>query len=433
MKQFVGAAGYLLAASPAYVAPCDYKGCQPEPGTYATSVSVTWESSATPGEQAYKAGIADGAAIPQTDISLLLSLVSAGTVSLLSFPTISIYFFPFDLNFDVTGAQSIVPSSNVPSTTLSNEALRQFIVHAYPYTTVENTINQADGLTYGINYGGAIPISMQFSQQNITWPSGDPTGSAATQGSAAWWWAQLTTSSSPFYDSQLSGCSSASPCVLPTIGATAAPTIDESMAAWAAQVKSISGGAFELGTADINFGTAVGYSTASPPGQNPMPLFFLGWAPDYPDATDYVNPLYAANATYTFSDAVEQQLSNTTQGYNSASCHSDVDYNYWAVMAQTPGGIPENCQGAAYHAMDYAMSLAATDQNVTSRNLYYWAVESIANGLALYMYMYQENDVGSYASYLSGSSFNENVTLAGGSENPWYEIQYAATGNGVTD
>jgi len=433
MKQYIGAAGYLLAASPAYVAPCNWKGCEPAAGTYAKTVSVTWEASATPGEQAYKAGIADAASIPQTDLSLLLALVNGGTVSLLSFPTISIYFFPMDLNFDYTGAQAIVPNANVPSTTLSNEAVRQFLVHAYPYTTIENTINQADGLTFGINYGGAIPISMQFAQENISWPSGDPSGAAP--GSAAWWWGQATNSSNPlgFYDPALSGCSSGSPCVLGTVGATAAPTIDESMAAWGQEVNSITGGAFQLGTADINFGEAVGYSTASPPGGNPMPMFFLGWAPDYPDATDYVNPMYAPNATYTLSDAVEQQLTNSTQGYDSATCHANSDYNWWAVQAKSPGGIPENCQGSAYDAMVTAMGMAATDSNVSSRNLLYWAVESIANGLALYQYMYQSNVVGSYASYLLGSSFNENVTLGGGAENPFYEIVYAATGNGASD
>jgi peptide/nickel transport system substrate-binding protein len=431
MKQFVGAAGYLLAANPAYVAPCSWKGCEPAPGTYASSVSVTWESSATPGEQAYKAGISDASSVPQTDIALLLSLVNGGSVSLLSFPTISIYFFPMDLNFDATAARTIVPNANVPSTTLSNVAVRQFLVHAYPYNTVENTINQVDGLTYGLNYGGAIPLSMQFTQQNVSWPAGDPSGS--TPGTAAWWWAQLTTASSPYFDSQLSGCSKASPCILPLIGATAAPTIDESMALWAQQVTSISGGAFQLGTADINFGTAVGYSTASPPGQNPMPLFFLGWAPDYPDATDYVNPMYTPDATYTYSDAVAEQLTNVTQGYDSPSCHSATDYNWWAVQAKTPGGVPENCQGSAFNAMNTALAAAAIDLNVTSRNLLYWAAESIANGLALYQYMYQANDVGSYASYLLGSSFNENVTLGGGSENVFYQIQYAATGNGATD
>jgi len=433
MKQFVGAAGYLLQANPAYVAPCTYKGCEPGAGTYAPSVSVTWEASATPGEQAYKAGIADQASVPLPDLSLLIGLVNGGSVSLISFPTISIYFFPFTMNFDVTSAQAIVPNVNVPDTFLSNEAVRQFIVHAYPYSSVEQTINQADGLTFGINYGGAIPISMQFSQQNISWPSGNPNSNPAVSGSAAWWWAQLVNVSSPYYDATLAACSSSSPCYLPIIGATGAPNIDEQMGAWGQDVSSLSGGVLQLSSADINFGTAVGYSTASAPGANPMPLYFLGWAPDYPDATDYVNPMYMPDATYTHSDAVSEQLTNTTQGYNNSGCHAYSDYGWWAVMAQTAGGIPENCQGSAYDAMVTALNLAAVDSNATTRNLYYWAAESIANGLALYMYDYQSNVVESYASWLLGSSFNQNVTIGGGNANLWYTVVYAATGNGASD
>lgn len=432
MKALTPGSSYLLQANPAYVAPCSWTGCEPAAGTYAHTVSVIWEQTATPGEEAYKAGIADAAGVPLPDLSFLLNLVDSGTVSLTEFPTISIYFFPFNMQFDVAGAQSIVPTENVGSTALSELALRQFLVNAYPYATVQSTIQERNGLTFGINYGGAIPLTMQYNQQNISWPAGDPTGSASTPGTAQWWWSQATNSASPYYDSQLATCSSSSPCIVPMMGELGAPDVDQRITAWASEVSTISGGALQIASNDLPFFQLVGYSTASAPGSNPLGAFTLGWAPDYPDPTDYVTPMYLANSTYTYSDAVAQQLENVTQGFDSPACHSSSDYGYWAVQANNHA-IPNNCQGAAYEAMNLALHVAASDTNSTSRNILYWQAESIANGLALYLYFEQSNIVESAASYLNLNSFNSNVTIGGGQDNTWYTVTYLASGNGATD
>ena len=434
MKSLTPGVSFLLQASPAYVAPCTWTGCEPAAGTYAKTVSVIWETTATPGEEAYKSGIADAASVPLPDLSLLLSLVNAGTVSLTSFPTISVYFFPFNLNFDQAGAQSIVPTENVPGTFLSSNSMRQFLVNSYPYQTIQNTIQERNGLTFDINYGGAIPLTMQYNQANISWPSGDPTGSASTPGTAQWWWAQATNSSSVNYDPMLTslGCSSSTPCIVPMMGELGAPDVDQRITAWASEVNTISGGAIQIATNDINFGQLVGDSTSSAPGANPLGAFQLGWAPDYPDATDYVTPMYLANSTYTYSDAVYPQLTNVTQGYDNPSCGHVGDYAYWAIQANNHA-IGDSCQGTAYLAMNVALHLAATQTDVNQRNILYWQAESIANGLALYLYWGQSNIVESCASYLDVSSFNNNITIGGGTDNTWYSVVYTSTGNGATE
>jgi peptide/nickel transport system substrate-binding protein len=183
---------------------------------------------------------------------------------------------------------------------------------------------------------------------------------------------------------------------------------------------------------DLNFGSLVGYSTSSAPGNNPMGLFQLGWAPDYPDPTDYVTPMYVPDSTYTYSDAVMEQLTNVTQGFDNPGCHSATDYGYWAVQANNHA-IQENCQGAAYMAMSAAMTAAAGSTDTSARNILYWQAESIANGLALYVYWGQSNIVESCASYLNVNSFNSNVTIGGGTDNTWYSVVYTATGNGASD
>ena len=431
MKQINPGTSYLLQANPAFQPECTWTGCQPAAGTYAKTVNVLWESTPTQGEQAYKAGIADFASVPTTDLSFLLSMVNAGGVQLVPFGSLSIYFFPFNTAFDVAGAQSLVPATNVPSTWYSYVGMRQFIANAYPYATIQNTINTKNGIVFDLSYGGAIPHGMaNFYQGNISWPAGDPNGSAT--GSASWWWTQITTPSSPFYDPQTAACSSSTPCVVPLIGQTGAPDLDQRIAALGASVAKLSGGAVEVQSADVNFGTLVGDSLGKGPYNNPLPLYQLGWAPDYPDPTDYVAPLYAANGTYTAGDTVYQQLTNYTQGFSSASCHSSSDYGYWAIQGRDHN-ITNGCQGAAYIALQFAMAAAAVDPNVNTRVFTYWQAESIANGLALYVYWGQSNIVESMASYLNGNSVNQNVVIGGGNTNTWYTVTYASSGNGVSD
>jgi ABC-type transport system substrate-binding protein len=429
---------YLMKANPDYVQSpyCTWSACEPPVHGYAATVSVLWESSQLPGEEAYASGTADFASIPPTDAALLLQLIQEGKVTATTFPSISIYFFIFTMDFLLSGAQKY--SSNpitVPTDFFSNLGVRQFFVNAYPYATTENTINTKDGIQYLFNYGGAIPQFMgQYYPTNITWPTGDPVSSASTTGSAAWWWAQLTDHSSPWYDAELSSCSAANPCQVPFFGETGAPSVDEQLALWASEVSTLSGGAIKMNVLDIDFTDLVINSLYSGPYQNPMPMYELGWAPDYPDPTDYMVPLYQPDGSYTHADAVSEQLEGAPNYgvgvYNATSCmssHPYTDLGYWASMASTVGGVNNTCQGTAYAALSWGIATAAHMPNGQARILMYNMIEHVANALAMYVYWGQSNIVLSCAPWIDGSSFNTNVAIGGGTDNTWYSI----TGNGV--
>lgn len=426
-------ASYELRANPAYAQPTGCRspnaGCDPPPGRYAREVRVVWElNSPIAGEQAYQAGIADFASVPQSDLPLLLKLVSGGGVSMESFSTASIWFLPFNLNFDSAGASALVPSLNVPSTFFSNLGIRQFFVHAYPYATSESTIATQTGIKFFDSYGGAIPRNLgDYYPGNISWPAGDPNGSASARGTAAWWWAQIANSSSPFYDPWVTThCSSSSPCTVPVIGQTAAPQFDASIAVFSSSIASLTGGALKVGTADIPILSQIQDVTGSPLGQNPLPMYTNGVLPDYPDPTDYVNQMYLPDSTFTFGDSVQEQLASPAQGYDSNTCHPSQDPAFWMALANGPG-IPGDCQGHAFAAMNYALSSASNETNHPQRVLDYWRAESIANGLALYLYWGQQVDVTSYGSWVDGSSVTQNVAIAGSGTELWFAI----TGNGI--
>ncbi|MGA7846007.1 MAG: PKD domain-containing protein, partial [Thermoplasmata archaeon] len=310
---------YTLEANPAYTAnpACSttYIGgtnyCFPAAGAYAKEVDVTWEVDPTPGEAALASGVADFAGIPADQTALTLELVEEGKAKAITFPTISIYFFAYDMNFSAVAAAAYPTGPiTVPADFFSYIGMRNFWSTAFPYATSESTISIVGGIQYGINYGGIIPQGMgNYYPTNISFPSADPTSNVNDPASPAYWWAQMTTVGSPYYDPEAVACETTT-CQVPFFGETGAPRFDEALALEVQKVSDYSGGAIVVHTLDINFIQLVINSLFSAPGQNPMPIFTLGWAPDYPDPTDYIGAMYYPNATYTYSDDYNEFTEN---------------------------------------------------------------------------------------------------------------------------
>ena len=415
---------YTLKANPYYGQNpfCTWTGCMPAAGNYASLVEVTWETTATPGEQAYASGVADHASIPLPDLQLLLQLINLGKVNAISAPDLTISFSPFDMNFNIAGAQKFTTNPiTVPTDWFSYMGMRQMFSRAYPYTTVHETIQTHDGIEFGFLYGGAIPQFMaNYYPRDIPWPNSDPCLDETNPVCPSYWWAQMHQQTSPYFDPQVLPCSSSNPCELPMFGTTGSPTNDQIMSLWAGELSTITGGAVRISPVDINFVDLLINSEFSGPGQNPMPIYGLGWAPDYPDPTDYVAPLYSANSTYTYGDSVLQSL--LVHPFTLGCPGTQTDYNYFANTT-----FGNNCQGTAYKAMLYALGLAATMAAGPARVLTYDLAEKIAYQLALYTYTGQGNQVSGFASWIDITSINTNVTIGGAGDIPYFWM----TGNGV--
>jgi hypothetical protein len=304
---------------------------------------------------------------------------------------------------------------NVGGTFFGSNTVRELLSHAYPYSTNINTVFSVDGVQYGINYCGAIPIGMgNYYPTNISWPyqGGDPTTSNHSVNSAWWWWTQGTTVGTPEYDAQLAACTTSSPCQFPIIGQLGQPSFDDMISNYISSIEQITGGAIKPYSFDLSFPDLVQYS-AVPGGNNPMPYYNLAWAPDYPDPTDYMAAMYYANGTYTLGDSVYQQL-EVNPAYNSASCGhtsgSFADLSYWANL----GTIPSSCQGPAYAAMLTWMANAASLAPGPTRVLIYNMVEHVENELALYVYFEQANFVGTAAKWINNATINTNVMIGDG-------------------
>jgi len=191
---------------------------------------------------------------------------------------------------------------------------------------------------------------------------------------------------------------------------------------WAPWVSSISGGRIQFTEVDLTFSQLVIYTETSTPYTNPVPIYTLGWLPDYPDPTDYVAPMYLPDATYTGPGAVFEALSNDTSTTDPLCPAADqvgpgptytngnfASFSFWVHQS----GIPNDCQGWAYNAMTWANVLAAAMPVGPVRTLYYNMASHIANDLAMYVYQFQEQIVGTFAPWINPTSIDVNVVAAG--------------------
>ncbi|MFZ0699527.1 MAG: hypothetical protein WAN74_05005 [Thermoplasmata archaeon] len=439
------AIGYVLKANPAYEAPtgcASQPGCQPLPGDYQGTVNVFWEETDQQGIANYRAGQADlgGIQLP-AHVSTLQGLVANGTIDLTYIPTLSIFFMPYNLNFNVSLA-NFWPggTTNVPGDFFSQIGLRQFITNAYPYASINSSLLQAGNISTGFGYGGAIPKYLgDYYAYNITWPQSNPSTNPNATGGAAWWWSQANNASSPYYDAELAACTAVNPCTFAIIGTLGSTFITSAIPLLIAEIESLTGDRLQPYLATLGFGYC-GYPCSPGPGGDT--LWNLGWAPDYPDPSDYTAPMYQPTETvssafsYTVADSVPQELS--LPQFNSPSCAFASNYSNptdaWAALVHYHGlpELPDACQGVAFNITSYWYQLAATLSIGPQRTLDYQMANQLDYLLALYIWNFQDQIPETYAPWINGATLNANPMIGGGGDNPWYTLGYSSSTNTVT-
>ncbi|MGA9043568.1 MAG: hypothetical protein WB531_01700 [Thermoplasmata archaeon] len=436
-QPFEQSVGYTLSQNPYYQAPTGCAGqpnCEPLPGPshYVANVTVVYQASDTIGIEQYASGLADFATILPTEVTQMLSLIQEGKIGALTSPTLTIYFLAIAMEFDPAATRMVDPEPlNIPGDFFNYVGLREFLVNAFPYNTVETTISTTDGIQYGVVYGGAIPLGMgNYYPANISWPTSDPVSSPSVSGSAAWWWAQATNSSSPYYDPELTSCTTSSPCKFPLVGADWYPQGDQMLQDYMPYISALSDGRLEPNTFDLTSPQDFIWGISVLPGQSAMPMAVQAWGADYPDPSDFMSPTYYPSGFYTTGNGVDQGLgqficSSATGAPTGMPADSDsmAGLLFWAHQV----GIPQACQGNAYSAMVLGMNLAAGMAVGPARVLMYNLVEHIAKGLALYVYIDQATNVFTYAAWINPTTINTNPVVGANGVLPWYSIN----GNGV--
>ncbi|HTP53985.1 MAG TPA: hypothetical protein VML94_03345 [Thermoplasmata archaeon] len=445
--------GYNLSLNPAYEQPggcsgagvlATYSGgCDPAPSSFLPTVHVVWESTVDPGIGAYLAHQADFASMQYGGIHT--EGYGDGYWNTYVFPTLVQAFTTIDLDWSASAYASEFPSEptpTVPSTFFTSPGLRAFYTHSYPYQTVERTIHTVDGVPFSVDAGGPIPLGMgDYYPANVSFPGGSPDTDPADVGGAAWWWSQITDPSSSYYDPQLSTCSPSTPCTFPILGLVGDPAGAGAIADWVAEIDSLSGNALRPFTFNLTYLQYLDFlTTPAEPYHSPIPSFDgLGWAPDFPDPTDYVTPEISPNQTFTVADSFSEQVGYHAQSAaNISACghygSSFSDLVYWAHAASDPAGgqLNETCQGVAYSAATYWIGVAANESDGPARVLDYDLIEQITNGLSMYVWDGQTNEVTTAAPWISAASIDRNPMIGGGGDEVWSEIRYQPYLNTVT-
>ncbi|HZY69638.1 MAG TPA: PKD domain-containing protein [Thermoplasmata archaeon] len=407
-----------LRASPSYAANanCKISGCPAARGFYAQEVNVTWSTSDATTLLDWQSGLAD-VAVPG-NLSGAAEGLESGLGWASSARTNSIAFDAFNLAFNVTNARNLAASSsavNVPSTWFSHVGMRRLFAASFPYAGALQNVSVAGILPGGL-YGGVIPPAMAGYPSNVSWPTGDPTNQSAVVGSAGWWWTAVRNSSGPFYDPDVASCSATSPCVLPLF---TDPSHALEMRLWAAAINRTTGGAIQpFANVTSFFNIVIGALFTSPYG-SPLPVFPLGWAPDFGDPRDYVSPMLLPDSTYTSSDTVAEQLALST--FNATTCHAWSDYPGWAASSAS-FGVSDGCQGAAWAALQRALAAAAFAPIGTGRDLTYAESEQITNALGLYVYTHTARTISLLAPWVDPNSTDTAPMLGGAGVPIWSDL-----------
>ncbi len=419
LKAYAYGQSYALSVSPAWTGTfCTgghAAGCLPTHSQIqATYISNSWETSQTPGEQAYASGTADFATIPSTDTPTMLNDIAAGKIGAQTAPTLNIFFTSFNMMENSAAAQALTTVHlTAPQNMMQDLNMREFLTHTFPYQTQADQFCTVDGVQFCELYGGSIPHDMgNFYPANITWPSGNPDSNKNDVGGAAWWWSQVQADS---FDGPV--CTTASPCVYPLIINAGDPTDLAMYQQWAQWTAKISGNAVQAAIVVINFNTLVA-DLYGAPGSGGFSSFFLGWLPDYPDPSDYTVPMMYPDSTYTLTTAWLEGLTGSLASGNYMGTCAGSANGYTMVVTQS-------CQGSAYLAM-YNLAAAGNSCappacSITQREDMFNQAEHIQNSLAMYVYDFQQVGVGTYATWINPASLTPNPILPGA---VWYDVGY---------
>ena len=253
-----------------------------------------------------ESGASQAAGIPTSSWNEVQGLVSAGKVHETGGPSISILWYNFNANVNLTVASASTPGINMPFDMFTSIHARRAFAFAYPHNFYLNQDvgNALFHTKFASNYAGMIPDGMiggvPFSQlnnsANQSWISQDGISYNLAAAQANWNTFLKNWNNNPNIsklgmtitkDSSGDYIYKGAKLDIPIYIFSADPVDLNGATAWGSNLsKIITGASFPV--IPTAFPTLLGNQVQ---GQNPMPVYLLGWLPDYPFPTDYLNPM----------------------------------------------------------------------------------------------------------------------------------------------
>ncbi|MEM0299053.1 MAG: ABC transporter substrate-binding protein [Thermoplasmata archaeon] len=314
--------------------------------------------------------------LPTSDYPTVAALQAQGKQSIYTFPTLSIYFFNFVWNVNVSMMQKLYGTQyNLPYNYFANPLVRKAFAYAFNYTNyIDNLLgNKIYHANFGFHYTGVIPMGMPgyVPPENL---SNVPVYN-------------LTLAKKFMMESGMYNTSVNIPIII-----FASDPIDYAAASmWASNLTKMDPNIHATPIYQA-FATTIGYMV---PDQNPMPIYLLAWIADYPYPSDYVNAMYLENGTYP-----------AANGWNYTNLVS------WGYIQEAQ----------EWKNMTDLILKADSTANLTLAIKYFDQAEQIAVNLTLYVYTYQANGFWFYAPWIHGVEYEENPMIGGGGDTLYFYL-----------
>jgi hypothetical protein len=241
-----------------------------------------------------------------TEIPLMQSLVSSGTLSSQIATQMDTFFWAFNFDINVTGAKTLDSKFNAPASFFDNLSVRAAFTYAFNFSYYINDLNSADGIPLLAAESGILPTGIGNFPANITNIGPNPANQMnADVALAEHYWNQTNYSqSSTVYH-------------IPIVDASGSVSQDAMVGVWASVLNTVTGGKVQIDLVDIPFGQEVTDTSLGGPGSNPMPIYYLGWIDDYPAAADFTAPIIGHLGIYSYPDGVDPAVFNNTAWFTS--------------------------------------------------------------------------------------------------------------------
>jgi ABC-type transport system substrate-binding protein len=308
--------------------------------------------------------------IPNQDYPVMSHLASEGKVNITSFSTLSVWFYVFNFNINTTMLSSLGPGYSIPKNYFTNLDVRRAFAYAYDYTNyIDNILgNSKYGTTFGTQYVGIIPKGM-VGAMNTT---------QLEQAGAIVPYYNLTIAKQYMEESGVYNESINIPIIVPT-----ADPVDFAAAQdWASTLSAIDPN-IHASPSYMEFPSIFGYEV---PNENPMPIYFLGWVPDYPFPSDYIGGMYWESGITGLGNGYNPQILANAGHMNQS--REDALLNQYIADAESTGNLTLSLQ-------------------------YYDKAESLAVNLTFFVYLYQQNEFWYYSPGLHGVQYEENPIYGG--------------------